>query len=242
MAMCFGSNTANKENRDVLNKCLSKFTQLMDLERYALEDGNDKTIREDIKEETGLVFKWGRYGHRVFFHWGFNLDPQESSVLGGCVDATIDEAESDSEQIKDKIYGIIREHQRRRNDAMEHQVFQLAVNADTHLSGRENAIASILYDIHILSDYIEGKTDDVVAPLMKLDLLKADLRDSVSKIAAGEGVAIANNLKRELQKVPVGGDIEQQKEAAEKILSLLKDKLPKIVKENDAIAKAFRVK
>ena len=94
-------------------------------------------------------FSWGKYTHRIFFHWGFNGDPRKSAPLQEC----FHKATNDSSLIE-KGFQIILEEQARRNRRMQAGVARLGASP-TH----QKAIATIIYDIHIIGDYIEGSPD-----------------------------------------------------------------------------------
>ena len=41
---------------------------------------------EGLRDAPHQDFTWRKYGHRVFFHWGFNSNPKSSKVLESLID------------------------------------------------------------------------------------------------------------------------------------------------------------
>ena len=127
-----------------------------------------------------------KYGHRVFFHWGFNTNPKESKALCEC----FDNATKDM-QIQEKGWKLVLEEQGRRNRKIYKSINKLSPVPRK----QRNAFATLVYDVHILGDFIEGKSGPVSA-MIPLDALIED----IAKHAIGNFDCKDTSLKNELQK------------------------------------------
>ena len=127
-------------------------------------------------------FTRGNYSHRLYFHWGFNVNPRSCAALRERIDLA-----TDSDPVKDQIWRLVRVEQACRDKNMEDAVERAAAaspNTRCEMRSEEvNRIAAILYDTHILGDYIEHKGTDTEKPLLDLDLLEADVIESIQRIA-----------------------------------------------------------
>lgn len=129
-------------------------------------DLNWNSFYEQLKEAMKPAnFTWGTYTHRLFFHWGFNEDPRNSKALQECMSA----ATSDP-RIIERGYQCITKEQARRNRAMILAVGRLSAAQRKHLT----AVATILYNTHIIGDYIEGTLGSQSA-MISLDKVVEDI-------------------------------------------------------------------
>lgn len=163
-------------------------------------------------------FSWGDYGHRIFFHWGFNADPRKSQSLQKQFDLATSDPEAKERGFQYIIYVGSRSNSRWNSFLEKHNSSaperlrltlpasvkgQVARNRDMikavgYLSPARkkhlNAVATILYNTHIIGDYIEGKAHtqaamqplkDVVADTIKHGVMNFDcsyqLRDDFKK-------------------------------------------------------------
>ena len=118
-------------------------------------------------------FTLGDYSHRLFFHWGFNANPRNHEPLKKQIYA----ASSDATKIE-MAYRIIVEEQARRNRMMLLAVGRLSPAQRKH----HNAVATILYDTHILGDFVEGKAGPQAAMITLNDVIEDIKKHGVMSI------------------------------------------------------------
>ena len=171
--------------------------------------------REKVLDDARFSrFKRGSYTHRILFHRGFNRDPKHSNAISRCVEACDWDTGT-----RDAFWNVIKEEQGRRNLKMIDSMGQtLGFFSRRH----QNAFASIVYDTHILGDYIQQDGGYSDKPLMNLDDLIADMHQALYSNLQGGDDAIA--LNKEL-KAASGSE----RERAEKFLAILKQRVPSII-------------
>lgn len=259
MKEVLGANPVNTEVQDRLNNLTAGFASLIDkgasrgglivdisdVRSFKAKDGLLKII-EDIAPD----FSWGRFTHRMFFHWGFQTDPRRVEVLAEAVFEATKSYEDGSER-RERIWNAILGEQSRRNRAMEAlvRVASRRTGGQTILRDREiNAIAAILYDTHILGDYIEAKSDVQREPLVAIDLIVSDINHAVrivEKQSRGDLQdrsklrslcrEFRHRIRRESRRSSNDAD------RAEKVLSYMKRALPAILYESPRIRKSFDI-
>lgn len=159
-------------------------------------------------------FSWGNYKHRIFFHWGFNTDPRHSQSLTN----QFNQATSDPE-VKERGFDYIinvgnrtnsrwNSHLKKINDSAPENLKlkiptsvkgQAARNREMLLAvgwlspasrDHHRAVATILYNTHILGDYEEGVENtqsalqpfkDVVKDTIKYGVMNFDCSYSLKK-------------------------------------------------------------
>lgn len=137
-------------------------------------------------------FNWGKYGHRLLFHWGFNGDPRRHPPMVKQVGKRLKKAEEearkkgksmDVEELKEEFYKyLLREIQGPRNKRLIQEVRQ-TLGIPT-ARGYANAVATIIHDVHLLGDYTTELTD----PLPGLDAIQQDLvKHGFKRLLRGEG-------------------------------------------------------
>ena len=129
------------------------------------EIGNDY---RDLRENFSW-FTWGNYGHRLLFHWGFNADPKRYSPLVKQVRSCLKDNPNAREQERKFFSYLTRNIQSRRNYKLINAV--TSVTGIPTSRGYANAIATIIYDVHLLGDYETVST----SALPKIDDIERDL-------------------------------------------------------------------
>lgn len=119
-------------------------------------------------KELAPAFSQGTYSHRLFFHGWFNGDPGQAEALQRQI-----EASTADEEPRHRLWDAVKRSQGERNRRIA-----AAVEALGSCSKREShAIAALLYDTHLLGDYIQGteQTSDAMASLLsvKRDIARA---------------------------------------------------------------------
>lgn len=204
--------------------------------------------QEDCSELLGKIrriapaFSEGQWRHRIFFHWGFHGDPKDVAPLKRQI-----ELASEDPEIQRRVWNEILDAQSHRNREMRKLVEDaaaMAPNVRSELRPEEKEfLAALLYDTHILGDYIEGELSTQDA-LLNLDDLKADIVRAVREIVEVNREAFPDQLsskefqqfQTEIDKASRLGDNQQK---AGNILKAMIEKVPPILKKCRRIKKAF---
>lgn len=169
----------------------SAIEPLWDVAQDVIDTTTD-VYKSRIKNDDAFPwFSWGQvYGHRLLFHWGFNNDPARHPPLQIQVQKCLDENgpveyKKALKKGKEGIYfdnfyeyrkkqeqdfwKLIRQLQKERNRRLINAVVE--VTGIPTARGYANAIATIIYDIHLLADY---STTNISA-LPPLSFIEQDL-------------------------------------------------------------------
>ena len=189
------------------------------------------------------TFSWGVEGHRIFFHWGLHGNPRNSDALAEKVRNATGGDLSRSE----KIWEIIVAEQSVRNKGMFAQVSTAYDNIKG--DGRPapfrhddiSGIAALVYDTHILGDYICG-TEKTQRTLIDISSVKRDVINAIRSITSGDDDfkdnALVNRFVRSIKDICVGTKSEQ----AQKVLDIMKKQVPPILKACPRVGKTLKVK
>ncbi len=160
--------------------------------------GNSDFIRE-LKDKFGLTFGGGQK-HRYIFHWGFNVDLKYHKPLIKELDKIRDEIEK---QLEDESSEYYREYQEVREsvdreeyidekaDEIKEEVLDFInkeraeqnrrlINKCMEVTGLDRSMSAglitILWDVHILSDYLGQITEGMLDfPSLSIDLRRHGL-------------------------------------------------------------------
>lgn len=198
---CFG--IEDKSSQDVLEKCFNEFCKQID----DIDDFYGKF------KEKHRKFSRGKWGHRLFFHWGFNMNPRESRVFKEQLDRC-----GLSDEEKESIWQDVITEQSHRNTKM--------INAVRNTTGlpreQSSALATIIYDIHILGDY--GGT--LLEPLLEPYKIKNDIKNQGIKRLKFK-LKKQKEICSELDLAGLKGTDE--KDSARKILEILRNEMPQLL-------------
>lgn len=198
--------------------------------------------KEDASEllrrirEIAPSFTWSKYTHRLFFHWGFNRNPRNSSALRNQIELATEDV-----GVREKIWTLIENEQGKRNREMFNIIRNnlKASGGVTELTRSEvNAIASIVYDTHIIGDYIEGKEIPSQA-LFRLPDLLADIIHATRNLGCTD-VKLLNNFKKNINDAQAKG--ADDKARARLILDIMIAEIPLMIKKTDRVQKALGAK
>lgn len=168
---------------------------------------------QGLKNPPHQNFTWHRFGHRVFFHWGFNSDPRSSKILNELV------AERKwSSAVTASFWQKVVTEQAIRNKA-DMECISSVVGYSLHGVEREyvNAMASLIVDTHILGDYTTTET----RALQDIDLLAADIKKALfSSLYGGDTAKRINKL------IDSTESIKMPANRADAILTILKKEMP----------------
>lgn len=179
---------------------------------------------DGLRDAPHQNFSWGKYGHRIFFHWGFNSRPWSPQIQ-----EQVDKC-GWSPQVTASFKAKLVTEQAKRNKAIMEKtagVFNLS------LSGQErayaNALASIVSDVHLLGDY----TTENIAPLPNLQFVMNDLKTSLfERMQGGEQAKRINKL---IDNTAVR--YPDSKQRAQAVLAILQKELPSFIRESGALKK-----
>ena len=207
-------------------------------------DDREKNLTLQLRQ-IAPEFTEGSYSHRLYFHWGFNGQPEDSTALTERINSATDDM-----QVKKALFDRIRSvHNRRRAKVMLRvQICCLNPNDRSKaLNGREmNAIATLAYDTHILGDYIEGKENTIKA-LMPMEKLVEDIC-AVFRRLVREDQDFRDNPERKLLQKDFESKMKQaakssgQMDAAKKMLRISKDFVPRLLRMTGRVRNALQLK
>ena len=190
----------------------------------AMIDNDVSALRTSI---TNIApdFTLGPSIHRLFFHWGFNEDPQHSKALSDRIIAA-----TGDEDARKRIWELIKAEQGRRNRAMMAKAaMEFNKNAGLMLShGEQNALVSIMYNVHILGDYeVSGSAQTV--GMVSMNAIISDTIRSLGRRLREPNKELVREFAQQLNTAM--GMPETPKKAAT-ILEFMKIYVPKILKDN----------
>jgi len=174
------------------------------------------TYFEGLRTPPHQDFSWGKFGHRLFFHWGFNSKPWSPQV-----EERVQECHWDVHTIALFKQKLINEQARRNRLVMENTSLTLHLGMSGQMREYTNGFASLLYDTHLLGDYSTTKK----APLQNLNYVIDDLKVSLFKKLKGGNEALRINKKLEATKSLYA----DPKIRAEKVLEILQNNVPKMI-------------
>ena len=179
---------------------------------------------EDYKElrKNFDWFTWGSYGHRLLFHWGFNANPKKYPPLVNQIKSCLKERK-DAEEQENKFFAYLT----RNIQAKRNRKLIASVERVTGIPA-SRAIATILYDVHLLGDYSTVN----ISALPKISDIENDLiLHGFSVLMGGEKTKRLAEIQSEfLSAIRVGrGRINSKR--AELLLETVKKFLPQILNE-----------
>ncbi len=141
--------------------------------------------------------------HRIWYHWGFSQDPKKFKPLQNKVKQNIDEGKLKDEDV-DLFWEQLKKIHSKRNlqlmtiskDFLGYQnqnISQLSEAQRKQVGG----FVAILYDIHILGDWMTEKTD-VIADV---NYIYRDIYTSIEDIAGYKEGSASNNNKIAVRKI-----------------------------------------
>jgi hypothetical protein len=220
-----GKNDVSKENL----QNLWKEAQFL-IDRYIDTAGNN--VYQDLQGDFDW-FSWGEAGHRLLFHWGFNNSPMDHPPLRDQVERCliiryIDDIDSGNKAEYDFTNRIEEIHDERRENL---------INEVRKITGFDRyaatALATIIYDIHMLCDY----ANKMIKPLPKINFLQDDIIKNGFEVLLMEAQlspAILDQIEKEFG-FPFDYDIEEKgimNDHAKHIIKITGKYLTQILGEN----------
>lgn len=234
MARVLGVDLGDRDAKSRMAKMAAGFAKYIDCDADQLYG----RIRE-----VEPTFSWGREGHRIFFHWGLHGNPRNADALAEKVRAATGGDLTRSE----RIWSIIIAEQATRNKGMFAQV--TAAYDNVKGDGRPapfrhsdvDGIAALVYDTHIIGDYICG-TERTQTALIDLPSLKADVINAVRFITSGDDDfndnSSVNRFTESVRQACIGTKSEQ----AQQLLDVMVEQVPRILKACPRVANTIKVR
>ncbi len=183
-------------------------------------------------------FNVGNFGHRLFFHNGFNEGRRWNVPNALQLQFFKGDEKTHKKyfhEYKRKIEDIYVDEQTKFYKDIKNK-FQTEPSfccLGFHEGGNGISLIKIIYDIHILGDYIEAKNDFTRDALMPFGELMRDLRESIENCGYDDIDNLNQLTDREFAKHCID---EQQ--AAKENLEALKIWFPKVIKNNKKLREA----
>lgn len=169
-----------------------------------------------LRDAPHQDFTWHRYGHRVFFHWGFNSDPRNGQIL-----QTLVAERNWAPEVEQAFWNkVIAEQGRRNKETMQIVSRTLGFLLEGKQRAFANAFASIITDVHILGDYTTTST----VTLQPVEFVVADIKKALFESL--EGGDEAKRIHARLDKTRA---IVSNKERAAAVLVILQEELPQFI-------------
>lgn len=169
-----------------------------------------------LRDAPHQKFSWGKYGHRIFFHWGFNGKPWSPQIEEKALECHWDVATTEAFKRK-----LVNEQARRNRLVMEETSRALQLGMSGVLREYTNGFASLVYDTHLLGDY----STSMKAPLQDLNAVIDDVKNALYRKLKGGSVALAINKRLELTKT-LYMDPETR---ARKVLGIMHEDVPEMI-------------
>jgi hypothetical protein len=169
-----------------------------------------------LRDAPHQKFSWGKYGHRIFFHWGFNGKPWSPQIEEKVLECHWDIATTESFKRK-----LVEEQARRNRLVMERTSETLKLGMSGVLREYTNGFASLVYDTHLLGDYSTTQK----APLQDLNAVIDDIKSALFRKLKGGNVALSINKRLDLTKT-LYSDPEVR---AKEVLTILKEDVPEMI-------------
>lgn len=178
------------------------------------QDDYTTFYQSQIKANPKLSgFSLGNYGHRLFFHWPFNSNPHQHAPLKSQVELTL---EKDAHNL---FWSIVISEQARRNRQMMKAVEELGYFSREW----KNAIASIIYDVHLLCDISSASNLSVQRAVADTGSIQIELEKAFQSLF-NQDAKTANSLANGLRKARLSRVTETER--AKSMLSFLTTFMP----------------
>lgn len=187
-----------------------------------------RSLRDKIRK-VEPNFSEGPAGHRCFFHWGFNSDPMKSEYLKRQIDKSV------QKENYYRIKELILNEQANRNRAMMNTLhYCFEQNSKLMLTRSErNALASFMYNIHLLGDYESSKIGQD-KPLPSLNRIIDDTIRSVNGRIYESDSKLVSAFCSEMQNLKLKPD---GAEKAGMIHKKMNEYIPKIIERNRRLSR-----
>lgn len=238
-----------KKNREIMRPLLVLYNDMIDDPNGKNRDvhqsafytkyyhkGEDKEFYNLVKERFP-GFTWGKYTHRLFYHWGFEYgDPANQDKLRVQFFRMLPNA---TEQEWSDFIGIIQDEQGKRNKktiAATDEFFNLSGDR-TFARG----IAGICYYTHLLGDLVVHSTSstDSAEAVLSSKFIAKNLDRYVKDLATHGNQSEFQKYKAYHEKVTFA-KYESNEQYAQAMIDLLAEFVPQLLKRN--LSETFRKK
>lgn len=169
-----------------------------------------------LRDAPHQKFSWGKYGHRLFFHWGFNSKPWSPQIEEKVLECHWDAATTEAFKKK-----LVVEQARRNRLVMERTSETLHLGMSGVLREYTNGFASLIYDTHLLGDYSTTQK----APLQNLNAVIDDIKTALYRKLKGGNAALSINKRLDLTKTLY----TEPEVRAKKVLEILQEDVPEMI-------------
>ena len=207
MAVVLGVDSANKQMVEAATPLLREITGALDA---------DAQVPLKKIKLLDPQFSWGPYTHRLFFHWGYGVEPETSAALSNRLAFLTGDSGH-----RQEIYGVLSRHHLERMSKIRAATEKLCGLSPE----RTEALAALLYDVHLLGDYAVGSSKSEPA-LLPFDLIADDILKAMWILGQGseyESPAFTARIQGILDS---SGD---NKGKAVRFLDFLKVEIPKML-------------
>ena len=187
-----------------------------------------------LKEEFGFRCK-----HRLLFHWGFNARPWSEELENKI--RYCDWAQNE-EKVRQFKQAFVIEQKRRNKVANEATENLFGFASGGKEAGWANGIIAIVYDVHLLGDYVLEDNKDFDGVTSPSEVAK-DIINDLRRIDPGSSKGIIDKLKRKT------ATFRNEHELAKELIALLQKELPHFLYDADDgairekfIRKGFKLK
>jgi len=171
---------------------------------------------EGLRDAPHQNFSWGKYGHRLFFHWGFNGRPWTPQIQ-----ERVNLCNWDSKTIDLFQKKLIDEQARRNKIIMTKTSEALRLGMSGQLREYSNGFASILYDTHLLGDF----TTIRIEPLLDLNTVIDDIKTALyRKLKGGDEALRINKILENTKKL-----YKDPRIRAAKVLQIIQKEVPPMI-------------
>ena len=174
---------------------------------YLVNDYLDKPNDTNTGKPT-LIAEHPKFGkmtfgnHRIWYHWGFNVNPRNFTPLKEAVERNIKKGvitETDAKEFWDILLKEVgRRNRYLMNKATEILGYGKLGSISAIQRAQANAFVTILYSIHLLGDH-QGKILNVMSDR---NAVYADIYNAIDNLAGREAYNVerAKSIKKELRK------------------------------------------
>lgn len=243
MLSVLGLNSVN--NQPVANQNYEKLKDMFDSINNLIDQNISNEFYTELKDSF-KYFNYGEYGHRIIYHWAFDIDKdisdfQFQNALAQLFNAKISAPVSTYPKyisVYEKIYGkpltdeiwqnewnrfkiYIQRNQEKCNDKLINIVRNnLGINS---VDSRD--IAAILYYVHLLGDHAEHSGELTGLSVLEIKTIINNIDLHVKNLAR-KNKGIYALYKNAINNLPIG----DEKSYAENIINTMSNYIPRIIK------------
>lgn len=238
--VCFNSNLYAHRSKDrhavemlnVLGLLPIKGSPVYKWACYISSDMIDKAYKSEFYKNLKSDFPGFACKHRLLFHWAYDGKPWnmdiEERVLEYC-----EKYDRNQESLVRIFQSKFKDEQRRRN---RHILLETCKIFGFAMGGKDrayaNSFAGIVYDTHIIGDYMTDNSD--LDGLQKLSLVLRNLSNKVGAIDKTLSIPIKKKLLSFIHKAEMyesANNKQGVQNLADNVMSYIERSIPKLIRE-----------